>query len=487
VAQGARSDEEKEGDRVTHADFLAGAEAMRTRILAGIRRWWDAPRCSRYRPSHPHWLEVAIARIDARELLRSPATRLAGGADDLGRDPKGLGECVDGGPARVGHVPGTELPQAGNAHPGALGDLGEGPSFRVAADLHERQEGGGVGHSSAPVAESGQEINLKPLALVTESSYKVATKNSPARCEFSQDAAASGASPQPERTMSLATHYVSPGRTEESCRPTSGNGLDHPHHRMLDVDGDREPVWLCEDGCASGTAIEQGGELGRSSHQLRDLGRPIGGGHGDRPPVPESMVREPSAPGSGNQSREQHSRNVASTSLREWTPVQRGEHKDQHEEGREKPEGLQGVRQGGVSPSPKPDAASIGLTFAEPATCLHCPHPAATILPVDVSANDHEGTVDGVTVLVSIGYEPSDRSVGVQGGHYAEVDTASATITDRSHWDATHPGVEPTAANILALVKAAADEIEQCAVDHVAANPPEPDFDDDDGSDWEGY
>lgn len=116
------------------------------------------------------------------------------------------------------------------------------------------------------------------------------------------------------------------------------------------------------------------------------------------------------------------------------------------------------------------------------------PAPApATIVPAEVWANDHQGTVDGVTVAVTVSYEPADRSVGVHGGYYAEVNIGSATLTDRAHWDATHPGVEPTAAIILALVKAAADEIEKCAVDHVEANPPEPDFDDDDGSDWGDY
>ena len=49
--------------------FVAGAEAMRSRVLAGIRRWWDAPKSSRYRPSHPHWLEVAIVKLDALALF----------------------------------------------------------------------------------------------------------------------------------------------------------------------------------------------------------------------------------------------------------------------------------------------------------------------------------------------------------------------------------------------------------------------------------
>lgn len=55
-------------------EFLRGAEAMRARILAGIRRWWgSAKKSAGYRwPGHPHWLESAVAGIDAEQLLAEP-------------------------------------------------------------------------------------------------------------------------------------------------------------------------------------------------------------------------------------------------------------------------------------------------------------------------------------------------------------------------------------------------------------------------------
>jgi hypothetical protein len=56
-------------------DFLRGAEAMRARILAGIRRWWgvEAKKAAGYRwPGHPHWLESAVAGIDAEQMLPEP-------------------------------------------------------------------------------------------------------------------------------------------------------------------------------------------------------------------------------------------------------------------------------------------------------------------------------------------------------------------------------------------------------------------------------
>lgn len=53
--------------------FCLGAEAMRARILAGIRRWWSrAGKVAGHRfPGHPHWLDSAVAAIDAKELLAS--------------------------------------------------------------------------------------------------------------------------------------------------------------------------------------------------------------------------------------------------------------------------------------------------------------------------------------------------------------------------------------------------------------------------------
>jgi hypothetical protein len=96
-------------------EFLRGAEAMRARILAGIRRWWgvEAKKAAGYRwPGHPHWLESAVAGIDAEQLLHPPD-----GPTDLGRlDAKSLGQPVDGGsPGAGGTV--TQAPQRPLADP----------------------------------------------------------------------------------------------------------------------------------------------------------------------------------------------------------------------------------------------------------------------------------------------------------------------------------------------------------------------------------
>lgn len=82
------------------AAFRTGAEAMRARIIAGIRRWWgDARRAAGHRwPGHPHWLETAIARIDVGELLRG-AGGFDGGADALDADAEGGGQRQQGAPA----------------------------------------------------------------------------------------------------------------------------------------------------------------------------------------------------------------------------------------------------------------------------------------------------------------------------------------------------------------------------------------------------
>lgn len=52
--------------------FDAGAEAMRARILAGIRCWWStAGKVAGHRfPGHPHWLDCAVAGIDVASLRR---------------------------------------------------------------------------------------------------------------------------------------------------------------------------------------------------------------------------------------------------------------------------------------------------------------------------------------------------------------------------------------------------------------------------------
>lgn len=97
-------------------EFLRGAEAMRARILAGIRRWWGhAKTLAGHRwPGHPHWLESAVAGIDAEGLLPEPsqsganaATLLADGQPNTSRlDAESFGQPVDGGsPGAGGLVP----------------------------------------------------------------------------------------------------------------------------------------------------------------------------------------------------------------------------------------------------------------------------------------------------------------------------------------------------------------------------------------------
>lgn len=84
-------------------DFLRGAEAMRERILAGIRRWWgNAKKMAGHRwPGHPHWLESAVAGIDAEQLLHPPD----GPSDASSRDAERLGQRVDGGATGASGMP----------------------------------------------------------------------------------------------------------------------------------------------------------------------------------------------------------------------------------------------------------------------------------------------------------------------------------------------------------------------------------------------
>ena len=81
---------------------------MRARILAGIRRWWSrAGKVAGHRfPGHPHWLDSAVAAIDARELLAG-RQQLAG---VHGVKPEQRCDAEHGGRTRDGNDAGTQVP-----------------------------------------------------------------------------------------------------------------------------------------------------------------------------------------------------------------------------------------------------------------------------------------------------------------------------------------------------------------------------------------
>lgn len=82
---------------------------MRARVLAGIRRWWsNAGKLAGHRfPGHPHWLDCAVAGIDARDLLPSgpQATGNSGPHPSLAHpvDGKRAGQLQDGPLGRLAH------------------------------------------------------------------------------------------------------------------------------------------------------------------------------------------------------------------------------------------------------------------------------------------------------------------------------------------------------------------------------------------------
>ena len=99
--------------------FLTGAEAMRARVLAGIRRWWsNAGKLAGHRfPGHPHWLDCAVAGIDARGLLQAldrgtdgsrPKAPVNGLAHPLLGDPERLSQHQHGSAAGALGSPATD-------------------------------------------------------------------------------------------------------------------------------------------------------------------------------------------------------------------------------------------------------------------------------------------------------------------------------------------------------------------------------------------
>lgn len=88
--------------------FTEGAEAMRARIIEGVRRWWTrAGKIAGHRwPGHPHWLQLAVASLDVDELLAS-RQQLAG---VHGVKPEQRGDAEHGGGTRGSNDAGTQVP-----------------------------------------------------------------------------------------------------------------------------------------------------------------------------------------------------------------------------------------------------------------------------------------------------------------------------------------------------------------------------------------
>lgn len=105
-------------------------------------------------------------------------------------------------------------------------------------------------------------------------------------------------------------------------------------------------------------------------------------------------------------------------------------------------------------------------------------------IPVPATFGDYEyghkartGRVDGVVVPVDVEYDPAAPEIGILTGEWrAYVTPSDARLVDRAEWDAAHPGVEPTADAIRAVVAAARLKIEQDAEDQ-AADAADDDFD----------
>lgn len=56
-------------------DFDRGAIAMRDRIADGVHRWWERARkhAGHRFPGHPHWLEIAIRKIEPESVRKEQA------------------------------------------------------------------------------------------------------------------------------------------------------------------------------------------------------------------------------------------------------------------------------------------------------------------------------------------------------------------------------------------------------------------------------
>jgi hypothetical protein len=93
---------------------------------------------------------------------------------------------------------------------------------------------------------------------------------------------------------------------------------------------------------------------------------------------------------------------------------------------------------------------------------------------VSVSLHGRIAEVDGCRVECRTIYSPGD----LYGGRPDwEVETIGAPVlADRAEWDACHPGVEPTAAAMAAVIEDAAYDLSEIATEE--AQRPADDFDD---------